>query len=275
MSIRSILVHIANDEEYMTRLRVAYNLACRHNALLNVVFVTNSMHVSTGLDGRTVSNAYADEVEMIAAEKSKAVEHEFQQWCQLHDVRYKWTVMEGEHIKILTKMSHYNDLAIVSQSDPQNLEQVLFAELPDQLAQVGSCPVIVLPHNQRRMVIGRRVLIAWNETVECSRAVRAAFPFLQQAETVTLVSRTGGKEAGRGLEEVADMLRLHDIEPAVRAPQHGARAAEGRVMEYAKASRADLIVMGGAGGSKLRELVLGGGHRRLLSSTQVPILMSH
>jgi nucleotide-binding universal stress UspA family protein len=275
MSIRSILVHLANDEEYMTRLRVAYNLACRHDALLNVVFITNSIQGQVELDGRTISSAYEDEFESITAEKSKTVEYEFQQWCKLHDVRYSWTVMEGEHIKILSKMSLYNDLAIVSQSDPQNLEQMLFAELPDQLAQVGSCPVIVLPHNQRRMVLGRRILIAWNDTVECARAVRSAFPFLQQAESVTLVSRTGGRDAARSLEKVADSLRLHNIEPAVRAPQHGARAAEGRVMEYAKSSRADLIVMGGSGNSRLRELVLGGGTRHMLRSANIPILMSH
>jgi len=275
MSIRSILVHLANDEEYMTRLRVAYNLACRHNALLNVVFITSPVRGSTGVDGRTASAAYDNEFEDIAAEKSKTVENEFLQWCKLHDVRYEWSIMEGDHIKILTQLSHYHDLAIVSQSDPQNLEQMLFAELPDQLAMVGSCPVIVLPHGQRRMVLGRRVLIAWKETVECSRAVRAAFPFLQQAESVTLVSREGGKEAARSLERIADTLRLHNIEPAVRAPQHGARAAEGRVLEYAKASRADLIVMGGSGTSRLRELVLGGGTRRLLTNANIPILMSH
>ncbi len=275
MSIKSILVHLANDEEYMTRLRVAYNLACRHNAVLSVVFITSPVRTPTGMDGRTVSVAYTNEVEDIAAEKSKTVEEEFRQWCKLHDIRYEWTRVEGEHIKVLSQMSHYHDLAIVSQSDPQNLEEMLFAELPDQLAMVGSCPVIVLPHGQKRMVLGRRILVAWKETVECSRAVRSSIPFLQQAESVTLVSREGGREAAHSLERIADSLRLHGIEPAVRAPQHGARAAEGRVLEYARESRADMIVMGGSGNSRLRELVLGGGTRRLLTNANIPILMAH
>lgn len=275
MSIRSILVHLANDEEYMTRLRVAYNLACRHNALLSVVFVTSPIRTLQVADGRTVATAYTHEVQDISAEKSKTVEYEFRQWCKLHDVRYEWSMVEGEHIKVLTQLSHYHDLAIVSQSDPRNLEEMLFAELPDQLAMVGSCPVIVLPHGQRRMVLGRRILVAWKETVECSRAVRAAIPFLQQAEAVTLVSREGGKEAARSLERIANTLRLHDIEPGVRMPQHGARAAEGRVLEYARETRADMIVMGGSGNSRLRELVLGGGTRRMLTNANVPILMAH
>jgi nucleotide-binding universal stress UspA family protein len=265
MSIRSILVHLANDEEYMTRLRVAYNLACRHDAVLSVAFITSPVRTPTGMDGRTVSVAFANEVDDIAAEKSKAVEAEFREWCKLHDIRYEWTRVEGEHIKVLSQMSHYHDLAIVSQSDPRNLEEMLFAELPDQLAMVGSCPVIVLPHGQKRMVLGRRILIAWKENVECSRAVRSSIPFLQQAESVTLVSREGGPET----------LRLHGVEPAVRAPQHGARAAEGRVLEYARESRADMIVMGGSGNSRLRELVLGGGTRHLLTNANIPILMAH
>ena len=57
------------------------------------------------------------------------------------------------------------------------------------------------------------------------------------------------------------------------AEEHGARAAEGRVLEYARESRADMIVMGGSGNSRLRELVLGGGTRRLLTNANIPILI--
>jgi nucleotide-binding universal stress UspA family protein len=38
---------------------------------------------------------------------------------------------------------------------------------------------------------------------------------------------------------------------------------------------ADLIVMGGYGHSRLRELVLGGATRTLLESMTVPVLMAH
>lgn len=47
------------------------------------------------------------------------------------------------------------------------------------------------------------------------------------------------------------------------------------LLEQAQRQRADLIVMGAYGHSRLKEIVLGGATRHLLKRATVPVLMSH
>jgi len=275
MSIKSILVYLSDDEETLSCLRAAFELAGHLNAVLAVVYVANPVRLPSAMEGRGVSRAFfANEIDEIQRDKARAAEIELQHLSNPRGIRYTWTVVKGEPGKSLAQMSAYHDLAVVAQSDPGNPAGLLSDDLSDQLVTTGGCPVIVLPPVRRYPTLGRRILVTWKEGVESSRSLHAALPFLQRAEAVTLVSREGGREAAASLERIAEYLRLHGIEPAVRAPQYGARAAEGRVLEYARETRADLIVMGSSGSSRLREMVLGGGRRMMLRS-DIPILISH
>jgi nucleotide-binding universal stress UspA family protein len=47
------------------------------------------------------------------------------------------------------------------------------------------------------------------------------------------------------------------------------------ILSHAADTSADFIVMGGYGHSRLREFILGGATRGILSSMTVPTLMSH
>jgi nucleotide-binding universal stress UspA family protein len=47
------------------------------------------------------------------------------------------------------------------------------------------------------------------------------------------------------------------------------------LLSYAADNSVDFMVMGGYGHAKLREIVLGGVTRGILSSMTVPVLMSH
>jgi nucleotide-binding universal stress UspA family protein len=47
------------------------------------------------------------------------------------------------------------------------------------------------------------------------------------------------------------------------------------MLSRASDTGADLVVMGGYGHSRLRELVLGGATRSMLEAMTVPVLMSH
>jgi nucleotide-binding universal stress UspA family protein len=47
------------------------------------------------------------------------------------------------------------------------------------------------------------------------------------------------------------------------------------ILSHAADTSADFIVMGGYGHSRLREFVLGGATRGILSAMTVPVLMSH
>ena len=55
----------------------------------------------------------------------------------------------------------------------------------------------------------------------------------------------------------------------------GGREVPDAVMQTARDVGADLLVMGGYGHSRIRELVLGGFTRHVISEAQLPVLMFH
>jgi nucleotide-binding universal stress UspA family protein len=76
-------------------------------------------------------------------------------------------------------------------------------------------------------------------------------------------------------EALAKNLSRHGIDVVLDKVDAGGKPA-GHVLEsYALSHRADLLVMGAYGHSRLREFVLGGATKSLLSRPPLPILLSH
>ena len=127
--------------------------------------------------------------------------------------------------------------------------------------------------------VGERVLVAWNASRAATRAVNDALPMLQKAKQVTVLAiNPRGGVSGEGDVPGAD-LALHLSRHGVKAEAAWLKAADIEVgaMLLSRASdfQSDLIVMGGYGHSRLREIVLGGATREILQTMTVPTLMSH
>jgi nucleotide-binding universal stress UspA family protein len=144
-------------------------------------------------------------------------------------------------------------------------------------------PVYVVPTSHAASTVGKRVLLAWNASRESARAAFDAMPFLQQAESVRIleagpVSRSGwmgALEAAAPTSGIATTLERHGVRCSVaKATASGADVAT-EILAQAKEHRCDLIVMGGYGHWRIREIVFGGATRSMLDRTTIPILMSH
>lgn len=63
-------------------------------------------------------------------------------------------------------------------------------------------PVLVLPAGGYKAPLGRKILVAWNDSRESARTLRDAWPFLREAEQVHLVmvSQTAKKTLPDGLK---------------------------------------------------------------------------
>jgi nucleotide-binding universal stress UspA family protein len=76
-------------------------------------------------------------------------------------------------------------------------------------------------------------------------------------------------------EELSKNLSRHGIDVMLDRVDAGGRAIGDVLGEYVASHAADLLVMGAYGHSRLREFVLGGATRSLLSKPSLPILFSH
>ena len=119
---------------------------------------------------------------------------------------------------------------------------------------------------------GSRVLVAWNGKREAARAAHDALPFLRAAERVVLCAV--GEVAGAGLDDAAGMLRRHGVPVRAERVAGGDLHAGEILLARAAADRADLLVLGAYGHSRLRELVLGGATRHVLHHATLPVLFS-
>jgi nucleotide-binding universal stress UspA family protein len=75
--------------------------------------------------------------------------------------------------------------------------------------------------------------------------------------------------------EVASYLALHGLPAATASLDLKGKSAGAALIESAAAFGADLIVMGGYGHSRLREFILGGVTRHMISHATTAVLMAH
>lgn len=119
----------------------------------------------------------------------------------------------------------------------------------------------------------KRIAIAWKPTPQAARAVALALPFLMRAEQVLVVS-VEEDAASHDADPLVRNLRWHGFAvTAERVPPGQAGAAASLLA--AVSGRADLLVMGGYGHSRLREWVFGGFTQHVLADAPLPVLIAH
>ncbi|MBX5048679.1 universal stress protein [Rhizobium lentis] len=120
------------------------------------------------------------------------------------------------------------------------------------------------------------VAIAWDGSRAAARAAHDASVFLEQASKICLLSVIDEKPVTFETADylVENLLRSGVMAEATRVRARGAPVGE-VLQSKAFELRADLLVMGGFGHSRLREFVLGGATRAVLTSITLPILLSH
>jgi len=140
-------------------------------------------------------------------------------------------------------------------------------------------PVLVVPHANKRgssFELGR-VVVAWDFSQPASRAVADSLPILEKARRVEVVTVTNEKVITSKLTaaELAKNLAYHGIDVAIETVDAAGRKIGDVLQSYAEVHKADLLVMGAYGHSRVREFILGGATRSMLSHPPIPILLSH
>lgn len=272
--MKTIMVHMADDSESAHRLAVAVALAATHAASLVGVFARPSPAIPAAIRGRGFSTVFLREIRSSMDEHERNARSAFEGAAAKAGLPAEWRRVEGELMEGLSLNSQYADLAIVSQTPPDTMEEWLTGECPDHLTLTAGCPTIVVPHARAPMPVGRRVLVAWRATREAARAVRDALPLLREAEQVTVLTvGPSGADHIPGAD-IAAFIARHGVTVETRT-NYGSGEPGEIVLSHAGDIGADLIVMGAYGRSRLRELILGGTTKHVLSRTTVPVCLSH
>ena len=172
-------------------------------------------------------------------------------------------------------MARRFDLSVVAQGEP---DKAAPEELIAEGALFGSGrPVVVVPYIQKSGVKLDRVMVAWDASRNAARAVADAMPFLHKAKAIEVVIVASERPKSDEIPgaDIGHHLARHGLKVEVKRIVAAGTDVADTILSHAADTSADFIVMGGYGHSRLREFILGGATRGILSSMTIPVLMSH
>ena len=254
MAVKDILVHLDATPAGETRLKLAANLAAANAAFLTGAYFNGKAGNGGATQGDDMQRRFAGTL------AERALDGE-------------WHAADGPEAPDFGDLAKAADLTVLGQHSTNG------GPRPEEIVVAAGRPVLVIPYAGSFEHVGRRVLVAWDDTREAARAVNDALPLIDKAEAVTVMfvgpQETALKRTQPSLERVVRHLQRHAIDANSEASLSTDIAVSDVLLSRAADLDADLIVMGGYHHSQWREALLGGVSRELLRHMTVPLLMSH
>ena len=178
----------------------------------------------------------------------------------------------------LAQHARYADLVVVSQPEDALPTPGSTSDLPGYLLREAGRPLLIVPRALERADLAGKVLLAWDGSMQATRAVCGAMPVLRMARSVSIMHVNDGRSAPHHeiacCSDMAHYLRRQGVTAAIR---HDAGVLDigDALLSAASSADANLLVMGGYGRSPLRESLLGGVTASIFKSMTIPVLMAH
>lgn len=186
-------------------------------------------------------------------------------------------VAPREGARWLSLMRHIplTDLTVMAWAGAKN-PSALGGVLSDLLFTLKS-PVLVV--RGEAPVVDRPVAVAWDNSPEAGRAVRAAMPLLRKARSVTILQDPDGlnwqQEAGASPFHLVDYLALHGVLGVSVRNVRGHREGPA-LMDAAQGMQAAVLVCGAYSHNRFQEWIFGGATHSFLSLPVGPhLFLSH
>ncbi|HEU4852498.1 MAG TPA: universal stress protein [Telluria sp.] len=279
MSYKTILVHADTSPHAEARIKLAANLA----------FSCGSHLVGAAMTGLS-RFVYPDPsmpaaVDLISSQVDTLNERADAAIALFDAVAERTGLQTFEHRKLddeadsaMALQARYADLVVVSQTDPDEPSSRAISALPEYVMLNSPRPVLVVPYTNPPADIDRHVLIGWNGSPEATRAITAAIPLLRRARKATVAIFNADEHYGLHGDlpgaDVATWIARHGVKVDVTS-QRTTLDVGNALLSMAADMDCDMLVIGGYGRPRYRELLLGGVTRTVLETMTVPVMMAH
>lgn len=184
----------------------------------------------------------------------------------------RWHEVLGHPEDVIPAEARLADLTVFAAT--RDDEDGVVASTMENTLMGAGCPVLfvsgTIPDE-----IGRRIAIAWNGRAEGARAVALAMPFLESAASVHVLTVETPLTQGSAGRRLVEHLNWHRVPSSLVTLTAGGNAVGKVLMDKAASLDCDLLIMGGYGHSRMREMILGGVTRYVFGHPGVPVLMAH
>jgi nucleotide-binding universal stress UspA family protein len=280
MSYKTILAHVDDSISLAPRVELACRIAVQENAHLvgaATTGISQFIYQSAVVD---MSGDYITGYIETLRQRAEAGLKSFDAIARRIGVAsVEQRLIDDETAGGISLHARYSDLVVLGQTDPAEPSAIVGDDFPEFVVLHAGCPVLVVPYAGQFYNFGEKVLIAWDGGLEAKRAVHDAIPLLRRAALVEVaVFNPSERPDTHGAQPGADIalyLARHGIRVNVRESIVPHEEIGTALLSLAADIGAGMLVMGCFGHSRLREIMLGGVSRTILSSMTVPVLMSH
>lgn len=283
---RSILMPLSTSGNERERILGALSVAKHFGAHLDVLHaqLNPRKFIPEESIARHIPQKMLHEFELLAEKYSETGSTDlyqlFTQLCQQQNVEYSdisvdntpsafWKEINGLRSELVGEYGKVSDLIIV----PKPKNGLPTSTLEAAIMNSGK-PVLLVPRTMSQFKADR-ILIPWNSSTECARAVSSALPMLTQAKEVIITCSKRSSTRKPGPRELMTYLQRHEVELVFKkmVKVDGTRGAA--ILDLCHQLNVDLIVMGAFSRLRLQEQIFGGVTRHMVAETNIPVFMQH
>jgi nucleotide-binding universal stress UspA family protein len=288
--IRTILVAATGDATDSATLAAALAVARPFGAHLDVLHVrvdpiNTAVAMAADAGSGALTQGLLDELEQDVRRREAAANDAFTRLCAGAGLAVpgtpsagprdtpsaEWHVETGDEPRWMAAYGRTADLIVAARAP--NRDAVGRSTLEAVLFETGR-PLLIAPAATMPASLDR-VAIAWKPSPQAARAVALAMPLLRRAKEVVVATVEEQPEEPSDADRLVRNLAWHGLAARAEQLKPGPEGAAATLLSGI-AGRADLLVMGGYGHSRLREWVFGGFTERVLSSDALlPVLIAH
>lgn len=282
MNYSSVIVCLDNRAASDQRLDFAIQFASQHQAHLT------GLHLSyRALASLIAFDAYGEMSEValdweLTVEKiqqdSKA---DFTNKAKQAGLNCDWDCYRSNELKQVLARARVADISIVGQVSSNEIDNDIGNDFYTQFTINLGKPVLFLPDKTASSTTistnFKTVIVAWDGGRESTRAIADALPLLKAADLVYVMTVMTKKDPDKELPDVdiAAFLSRHGVKVEIEKVDNITSEATNWILSRASQVKADLLVMGAYGHSRLNEFILGGMTRTVMQTMTLPVLMSH
>jgi nucleotide-binding universal stress UspA family protein len=284
--IQTILACVSSGDSGQTVLETVGRIAKRFDSHIEVLHVRADPrglvpYTGEGMDGSMIEEIM-EVTEKEGCERAVHARESFDSFCQSSGIAIAdapngqsgpticWREESGREDEIVAIRGRLFDIVAVGRP-VKDLALPSPITLEAALLDTGRPTLVVSPELPSET--GNHVAVAWESSPEAAHAIGAAMPILEKADKVTLLAADPVEPPSIPPEEGVTRLAWSGIKAEimrfdVRDDEIGAS-----YLKHAKEVNADMLIKGAYARSRVRQMLLGGRTRHIITATEIPVLL--
>lgn len=284
--IKTILACVSSGDSGQSVLEAAGRIAKRFDSHIEVLHVRADPrglvpYTGEGMDGSMIEEIM-EVTEKEGGERAIHAREVFDSFCQFSGIAIAeapngqsgpticWREESGREDEIVAIRGRLFDVVAVGRPvkasalpSPITLEAALL--------DTGRPTLVASPELPANT--GSHVAVAWESSPEAAHAIGAAMPILEKAEKVTLLASDPVEPPSIPPEEGVTRLAWSGINAEILRFDVHEDEIGAAYLKHAKEAGADMLIKGAYSRSRVRQMILGGRTRHIITATKIPVLL--